>query len=304
MLKIFIGVVVGAFSLLAYDAKPIKAAEDVYCYIGDYHGVTKENRGFVSNTCLAKVGEKIWLFDSGPTYKFGRYMNEEAKRLFGSGVDGVIVTNYHDDRLLGASYFEENGVPIYVHKKVPSSIKSHPSRFERIKNAISKEDFENTTIPSKFTFIEDDVTKLSKDGNLRVYILSKGTQSPADMLIYLEGRELAFTGNTLFDGRMINFAEDANMEGWLKAIDALKKMEPKVIVQGHGSYMGPDAYKTTEGYLKEQKKQVSALFEQGVGMSEIVGKTDLSKWSYLNHYDDLNGRNIWNYYSDLEWAEF
>lgn len=282
-----------------YDLKPVGAAENIYCYIGDYAPPNAENGGFVSNVCLVKSGGKVWLLDAGPTYAFGKAMQQESQRLFGQGVDGVIVSNYHDDRLLGASYFEEIKVPVYVSDKVPDAIAQHKERFERIKNVIDAKLYEGTFIPSHFKLIGDEGMMLDK--NIAVVKPSKAAQSPADLLIFVKDRGLVFTGNILFDGRMINFAEDSDMEGWLKAIGAVKKAKPPVIIQGHGSRMDPKAYETTENYLNDLKSQVSRIYEEGVDLSDSVKKTDFSKWSYLNYYEELQGRNVWNYYEDLEW---
>ncbi len=292
-----------AASLLAYRLEPVEVAKDTYCFIGDYHGPTAENGGFVSNVCLAKSGEDILLMDAGPTYAFAKQIDAQAQKLFGKGVTMVAVTNYHDDRILGASYFEKRGVPIYVAAGTKAAIKKHAARFERIKNAVDKESYKETRIPKKLTEMEGNRLELTKDAVL--IKPGKAAQSPTDILIYLRDRGVVFTGNILFDGRMINFAEDSDMQGWLEAIEKIKALNPEVVVQGHGDKFSPDAaIKVTETYLLQLKDQVGKLYDQGVSLGEVTDKTDLDSAKHLNHYGDLNGKNISHYYLDLEWAEF
>lgn len=192
-----IAVVLLTFSLHAYQLTPVKVAEGVYCFIGDFHGPTEENQGFVSNVCLAQAGKQILLMDSGPTYGFAQAVDAQARRLFGKPVSVVVVTSYHDDRILGASYFEDKGIPIHAGKGTKQAIQEHQNRFMRIVNVIGKDAYGPTKIPKKLIEMTNDMVDLGDGIELRK--LSRASQSPTDIVIHLKDRKLLFTGNILFD---------------------------------------------------------------------------------------------------------
>jgi len=288
-------------SLWAYKLEPIKVTDDIYCYIGDFNPPTQENGGYVSNICLVKNGKDVILIDAGPTYSFAKLLDGESKHLFSKAITKVVVTNYHDDRLLGASYFEERGIQIFVAKGTKEVMQKNRARYDRILQGLGERLTAKTTIPTKLTELKNDEEEISK--GVFVKELSPAAESPTDLIVYIPTHSFIFAGNILFDDRMLFFAEDSSMDGWLEAIEKIKELKPKYLVMGHGANMSATSYKTTYDYLQSLKSQLSALYEEGLEYESASKKVDLESFSYLKHFDTLNGVNIYNYYQDLEWGE-
>ena len=130
-----------------YDLKPIKITEDVNCLIGDLNSPTIKNNGFISNVCYVDIGDSIVLLDSGATYLFAKELNDLIKKEYpNKKISHVVLTNFHDDRIQGASFFKDLGAKILGHKTLNEDIKANISKFDRMKNSLPKEIVEKTKV--------------------------------------------------------------------------------------------------------------------------------------------------------------
>ncbi|WP_456457317.1 MBL fold metallo-hydrolase [Nitratifractor sp.] len=105
-----------------YDLKPLKVAEGITCSIGDLNPPTKANKGNVNNSCWIDICDGLVIVDPGPTYAFAKEFAELVTKQTGKPVKAVVVTNYHDDRLYGASYYAAKQIPVIAHKSIVRDI--------------------------------------------------------------------------------------------------------------------------------------------------------------------------------------
>jgi len=117
-----------------FNFKPVKITKDISCFIGDFNPILKSNRGFISNVCYIDMGNFLVLIDAGATYNFAKELNAFIEKSTNKKIKLVVITNYHDDRLLGASYFKEKGVKIVGASNMLKLIKAHASKYDRKKS--------------------------------------------------------------------------------------------------------------------------------------------------------------------------
>lgn len=122
-----------------FTFKPIAITKDISCFIGDFNPIMKENSRFVSNVCYIDIGESLVLLDSGATYNFAKELNSFIEKLTSKKISHVIVTNYHGDRLLGASFFKEKGVKIIGSSNMPEVIDEHLDKYLGSLKSLSQE---------------------------------------------------------------------------------------------------------------------------------------------------------------------
>jgi len=283
--------------LFSYELKPLKINPTTYCFIGDTAPVNKENGGFVSNMCLVKSDTDIIAIDAGPTYEFARQLNEKAVQLFHHPITKVVLTNYHDDRVIGASYFQKHNIPIYAEKSITEVIAQNDIRFQRIQREVGEKLYQNSFIPTAFTLID---TQFDLTKNIEIRKLSSAANSATDLIVYDKQTKTLFAGNIVFNDRALGYFPDSDVNGWLKAIDTIKTFNATAIVGGHGKQFDSKSYLTTERYLQAMKQQIPALYDQDVGLDKVVGKCDFSEFRNLSHFQELNGKNIYNYYMQVE----
>ena len=156
-MKILITVILFASSILfagMYSLKPLKISKDITCVIGDFNSPKKSNKGFVSNMCYVNMGDSLVVLDAGPTYKFAKEFYALMQKEYpNKKVSSVILSNYHDDRIQGASFFKDLGAKVIGHKTINEDIKKNPAKFERMKMIMPKEVLEGTNIAIKLRTI-------------------------------------------------------------------------------------------------------------------------------------------------------
>ena len=304
MNKILSGILVATVSLFGqtYVLKPIHITKDITCVIGDLNPPTKENKGFVSNMCYVNIGDSLVVLDAGPTYKFAEdfygLMKKEYPKL---EVSHVVLSNFHDDRVQGAGFFQEKGAKIVGYKNLNEDIKGNLDKFERMKMILNPEVLKGTTIPKADLLVENGYEIKGSKKTLTIVKPSTISEEKSDIAIYSKSDSFLFVGNIVFNGRMINYTNNSSVDGWIEALENLAKMDAKYLLGGHGKEYDAKSYQTTLEYLKTLKDGVKKGYEEGVSAIEIGKVVDTKKFNFLYYYEQLNYGNIQNLYNQLEW---
>lgn len=304
MKKIVLASLFAIASLFAnmYDIKPVKITDDVRCVIGDINPPMKENNGFVSNMCYINIGNSIVVLDAGPTYNFAKEFYALIKKDYPKlDVSYVVLSNYHDDRIQGASYFKEMGAKILGHKTINDDIKENPSKFERMKQILSKEVYEKTKVINADTLVDGGYEIKGSRKTLEIIKPSILSEEKSDIAIYSKDDSFVFAGNIVFNGRLLSYKKTSDITGWIEAIENLAKLDAKYFLGGHGKEFDKDSYKVSLEYLQILRDDVKKAYDDGVEVHEAKKQVKTEKFNYLNHFEQLNSANISEYYNQLEW---
>jgi len=285
-----------------YDLKSIKITKDISCVIGDINPPTKQNKGFVSNMCYVNMGDSLVVLDAGPTYIFAKEFYDLMKKEYPTlDVSHLILSNYHDDRIQGASFFQEIGAKIVGHKTINYDIDENPSKFERMKNILAKEVYANTKIVHADTLVEGGYKIVGLNKTLEIIKPSKVSEEKSDIAIYSKDDSFLFVGNIVFNGRLLSYKKTSNIDGWIEAIENLSKIQAKYFLGGHGKNFDKDSYKPTLEYLRILRDDVKKAYDNDIDIFEIKKHVNTQKFEYLNYFEQLNDLNITTYYNQLEW---
>jgi cyclase len=302
--KIVVGLGVVSSLVFAdfYQLKPIKITKDISCVIGDLHPPMKSNKGFVSNMCYVDMGDSLVVLDAGPTYNFAKefyaVMKKEYPKL---KVSHVILSNYHDDRIQGASYFKELGAKIVGHITINEDIDENPSKFERMKRILPKEVYNGTKVIHADTLVEGGDFIKGSHKTLEIIKPSEVSEEKSDIAIYSKDDSFLFVGNIVFNGRLLSYKNTSNIDGWIEAIENLAKIDAEHFLGGHGIEYGKYSYKPSLEYLQILRRDVKKAYEDGVDLIDVKKYVKTQKFKYMNHFDQLNSLNISAYYNQLEW---
>ena len=285
-----------------YDLKPIKITEDISCVIGDINPPMKENNGFVSNMCYVNMGDSLVVLDAGPTYNFAKEFHTLMKKEYPQlEVSHVVLSNYHDDRVQGASYFKDLKAKIVGHKTINEDINENPSKFERMKKILPKEVYENTEVIHADTLVDGGYKIKGSKKTLEIIKPSEVSEEKSDIAIYSKDDSFLFVGNIVFNGRLLSYKKTSNIDGWIEAIENLSAMDAQYLLGGHGKQYDKDSYKPSLEYLKILRDDVREAYDNGVSIYKIKEHVDTLKFDYLKHFDQLNGANITIFYNQVEW---
>jgi len=294
--------VLGVYAQI-YSLKPIKITENIDCFIGDYNPPMKSNKGFVSNVCTLDIGDSIVVIEPGPTYKFAEVLNEFIKNRHNKKVSYVIATNFHDDRYTGASFYKKKNIPIIAHKTIVKELAQNMDKFNRIPRITTEEEYSNSEVVQPDILTDDKYIIKGKNIDIEILKLSAGSNSVSDIAVFVPKENFIFTGNIVFNGRMIKYGKYSNVDNWIEALENLEKMNVKYVMGGHGEEFDKNSYKSTLEYLRILQRSVSKAYEDDVDREEIYEHVDDKKFSYYEHYKSIASGNAKTYYDHLEWTE-
>ena len=302
MKKLILATLVASSSLMAsvYNLNPLHITKDITCVIGDFNPPTKSNKGFVSNMCYVDIGDSLVVLDAGPTYIFAKEFHILMKKEYPNKiVSSVILSNYHDDRVQGASYFKDLGAKIIGHKTFNNDIKDNPDKFERMKMMFDSSLLKGTKLIFADKLIENGYKIVGSKKTLEIFKLSEISEEKSDIVIYSKTDSFLFTGNIVFNGRMLNYTKNSNINGWIKALEKIKKIGARYVLGGHGKEYDKDSYKPALNYLKILKNNVKNGFDKELDAQDIIVNDNL--YQGIKYYKQLNRNNVNNYYEQLEW---
>jgi glyoxylase-like metal-dependent hydrolase (beta-lactamase superfamily II) len=304
LLALILGAIVGisTYTHATYDIKPVQITKDIHCVVGDFHPPTQENNGFVSNYCFVDMGDSIVVLDAGPTYLFAKEFATIIKQHYPhKKISAVVLSNFHDDRVLGASYFKEIGATIIAHRTFADDVKNFPDKFERLPNLLDAKVYAGTYLvtPDVWTDRQYDITGTQK--TLSILKLSEISEERSDIVIYSKDDSFVFTGNIIFNNRMLNYRKVSHVDGWIEALEKIKELGAQHIMAGHGDNHSATSYQATLEYLQILRRDVTKAYEDGLDLLDTVKFTNTQKFKYLNYFDRLNYIAISNYYNQLEW---
>ena len=286
------------------DSKKVQITKDVACVIGDFNPPKKENKGFVSNMCYVDIGDSIIVLDAGPTYIFAKEFTQLIKKDYpNKKIAAIILSNYHDDRTQGASYFKDNGALIIGHKSINDDIKANPEKFARYKRLFDKKLLEGTKLPHADILEEDGFTVKGSKKTLQIIKKSKISEEQSDIAIYSKDDSFVFTGNIIFNGRMLNYTKNSNVDGWIKQLEAIKNLKANYVLGGHGKEFDKNSYQASLNYLKTLKKDVKKAYDDELDAIDIKLSPTIYEKINIPYFKQLNRNNINKYYEQLEFAE-
>ncbi len=269
-----------------YELHPVKVGEGVVCCFGKNEIPTPANGGAISNSCYIDE-EKYWIvFDPGPTALFAK--EAYAKIAGGKPVKMVLDSHGHDDHTLGNAYFAKStiigaeGIEAFMEPRLLKRLNK-----EQLQGSFMK--YPDLLLAKK--------AKIEAKKKMKLYVVEAHTK--ADLIAYMPKQKILFAGDVVFTERLPSI-RDGNLQKWIAVLEWIKKLNPRIIVPGHGKKYGPRAYAMTLNYLKDLRAKVAKAVEDGVEYDEVMKVVDMSRYRDLALYKKLNKLNILAAYRQLE----
>lgn len=282
-----------------YNLKPVKITENVWCFFGERSSPTLKNKGNMVNSCFFDGGDISVAIDTGPTYTYAKEAAEIIKKTTKKAPSLVINTHYHDDHLGGNLYYKEAGAKIIGDINIKKAYEQKPDRFDRMQKMLPPSIAGKSGVALPTEYIESNTTVKTANGDIEILKLSKHSHTESDVVVFLKKQKAVIAGDIVFND-MISPLRDADINGWLEAIAALKKLDNKYLVGGHGDKTSKNGYEFMEGYLTKLRDSVRTAIKEGADMNTITQKVDMSGYKNAAIYDEVNGKNILRAYELFE----
>jgi glyoxylase-like metal-dependent hydrolase (beta-lactamase superfamily II) len=279
--------------------EPVRVAEGVYAFIGDLGEIAPDNGGNIGNSGFIVGRTGVIVIDTGISYRHGQAMLDAIHHVSDKPVQLVIVTHAVQEFLFGNAAFAELGTPLLTHAK---SVELMRQRCDHCLANLRKILGEQTMAGTRLVLPERTVersTTLEVAGR-RLELLYLGWAStPGDLAVLDHDSGVLFAGGLVTSGR-IPEVRDADIDGWLQALEQLAQVPVQAVVPGHGPVGRGEMIQATADYLRALDREVQALYGSGTSLMEAVDAAVLPGYSNWSLYPSLHRQNALHRYLQLE----
>lgn len=288
-----------------YPMKAEQVAPDVYAILTPTREFpNRENRGWNSNSAFVVTGEGVMLFDTGSSTKIGHALRETIAGVTDQPVRWIVNSHGHGDHWLGNAAFDK-AEKIYaseeVRRQIATAGQTWVDRFNRMTEGITghSEIVTPNTVIDKRTEIQP--------GNRQVVLFPSGnSHSPGDILMWMPREKVLMTGDTVYTDRMPS-TFDSDLKAWMKLLAELEKLQPKVVIPGHGKPEGVESITRMARLFDAFWHAVEEGMDAGKADFEMVGDVTKALASFKSAYpgfEEKIKRDISHVYLQVEKAAF
>jgi len=278
-----------------------KVSDQIYAIVGPFGNRSPENLGNNATFGFVVTDEGVVLVDSGASYQGAAEIDALIRTITDQPVGVVINSGGQDHRWLGNGYFRERGARIIASK---AAVEDQRVRAEEqlfmLDNLVGAQGMAGTeAVYADETF--DDSMTFTLGGTAFELRRVGPAHTPGDSLVWLPEQRVVFSGDVVFVGRMLGVLPHSKSSHWIEAFETMAAFEPATVVPGHGPATDlTRARADSLDYLVFLRETVGAFMESGGDITQI-GTLDQSRFSYLEDYETLKGRNAQQVFQEMEW---
>ena len=287
--------------------KADKVSEHVYVIHGPTELPNETNEGFMNNPSFIVTDDGVVVVDPGSSVHTGNMVLREIRKVTDLPVIAVFDTHVHGDHWLGNDAIRRAfpDAAIYAHHKTISMIDGgEGENWLELMHSMTKGATEGTKIVNAEEALNGG-EELTLGGH-RFRIFHHGqAHTLTDVMILHQPDNVLFTGDNVSNKRLIRLV-DASFKGSIETIDAAKKLNPAVVVPGHGKTGGTELLENYQTYLTTVYNNVSKYFEEDLSdfeMKPMIHK-ELSNYHDWPGYEEELGKHISGAYLEVEAAAF
>ena len=313
-IKQLIGILMGSFIFFggAYgqaskpvdsiQLEPIQVAPHTYFVQGFPELGSSANQNFISNSGFVVTPAGVVVVDALGSPILAQKLIAEIKTVTNQKVIAVIVSHYHADHIYGLQEFQKIGAKIYAQGEGRNYLSSETAKQRLIASRVDFAPWVNakTKLVSADVWV-DQKMKLSI-GGIDFLISRVGpAHAPEDLLVYVPSEKVLFAGDLVFRGR-IPFVGNADSKGWLMGLDQIEKLNPNIVIPGHGNYsVNPvEDIAFTREYIKYLRESMSAAAINMDSFEDAYKQADWSEYEGMPLFKAANRMNAYNVYLSIQ----
>lgn len=252
------------------DSGLVKITDSVYSY-ADVKGAAAQN-SFGANAGIIIGKDYLVAVDSLMSAREARRFIKDIRKVSKKPVKFLINTHYHLDHSLGNSEFAKLGAVIISQENDQANMQKAGGGMLQFakQSGLSDKDLQGTKLAyPTLTFKE----RLTLDlGNNKVEILFLGPgHTSGSVLVYVPQEKVLFAGDLLFTA-FHPFLGEANIEGWVKVLDAIMAMDVAKIIPGHGPVSSKKDVADLKSYLITFDQKAKELTAKSNDLNFIVAE--------------------------------
>lgn len=276
----------------APDAAPmaIEVAGGVYMVQGSPGEVDSGNLGRIGNAGFVVGDQGVVAIDTGTSYRHGVALLAAIRRVTDKPVRLALITHTRQEFLFGALAFRAQGIPIHMHRKAADLMRSRCDHcLKMLERLLGEDEMQGTAMfePDEEFDSSQTIDVIGRPLQLLYFGYSSG---PGDVAVLDAQSGVLFAGG-LLDQLRIPDVQDSELDGWTRALHALRALPIKVVVPGHGPAASARVIDTVERYLAQLQQRLMALLRNGAALSEVPDATSLPEFAHWDQYETIHRRN-------------
>ena len=283
---------------MLYDL-PREVVPGVWSAIGATAPGTYANAGHNNNLSFVVTDAGVLVVNAGDNYLLAKALHDEIKKITDQPVKYVVLENGQGHAMLGASYWQDQGVPVIAHADAAHEIEQQSfALLETMQGRAGDRAAGTRVVLPDETFSDKKIIEL---GGERIELLYLGpAHSPGDIIVWLPDRKLVISGDMAFHQRMLPLFEHTDSKAWIETWDAFEALGAEVVIPGHGEPTDmATVRKYTRDYLVYLREKIGALIENG-GTLQQAYEIDQSPYMHLPTAEFLAKRNAGQVFQSME----
>lgn len=272
-----------------------QVAPGVYMLRGLDGEVDEETLGRIGNAGFIVGPRGVVVVDTGVSYRHGQELLAAIASVTSQPVKRVFITHARQEFLFGTAAFRERGIPVAMHARTSRLMTARCDGCLKTLNRVLGEEAMRGTTMFKPDLGFDDPTEVSAATSAAigrpVRVLSYGHSSgPGDIAVLDETTATLFTGG-LADHRRVPDVQDADIQGWRRALAELRSLGVRRLVPGHGGVSGPETLSDVQHYLDRLEARLLELLRADAALSEVPDAASLPEFEAWDQYAIVHRRN-------------
>lgn len=286
----------------AIQLNPIQLAPHTYFVQGFPEMGSSANQNFISNAGFVVTPSGVVVVDALGSPILAKKLIAEIKKVTNQKVVALIVSHYHADHIYGLQEFKKIGAKIYAQGEGRNYLSSETAKQRLMASRVDFAPWVNidTKLISADVWIDQQLTL--SIGGVDFFITRVGpAHAPEDLMVYVPSEKVLFAGDLVFRGR-IPFVGNADSKGWLIALDEIEKLDPSIVIPGHGKYsVKPvEDIAFTRNYLKYLRMSMSAAAINMDPFEDAYKQADWSEYEGMPLFRAANRMNAYNVYLSIQ----
>ena len=284
------------------QVKAIQVAPNTYFVQGVPEMGSKKNQNFISNAGFVVTPKGVVVIDALGSPVLAQKLIQEIRKVSKQKIVAVVLTHYHADHVYGLQEFKRLGATVYAQRDGLNYLASETAKQRLIASRIDFAPWvnENTRLVPADVWI--DQSKTITVGGVE-FILNRVGPAHAheDLIVYVPSEKVLFAGDLVFRGR-IPFVGNADSLGWVNALNEIQKLNPAIVVPGHGPYStnAVEDVVFTRNYLAYLREVMGPAARDLDPFEEAYAKANWSEYDGMPLFRAANRMNAYNVYLSIQ----
>lgn len=280
---------------------PTQVTTHLYAWIGPHGGPSPENKGFRMNMGFVVGKDAVAVIEAGYHEPMVREMLAHIKKITKAPVKYVINTNSQPDRFLGSEHFRRQGAAIITSAPEAKRMAAMGATFAEVTERALELKPGGILVPNPPDRILEKEMELDLGGVKLKLIPFAAGHTPGPLVVHIPQDKAVYAGDILYSGRLPSVIDGSSVKSWIESFDRLRSFGDVIFVPGHGKPAKLSAFEfSTREYLAFLRAEMVKAVERGQDMQDAMAKIDQSRFSKLENFEELAGRNASYAYIEAE----